>query len=113
MPNIRRKIPQIIRTVVHLRDRFECQYCGRDLHNAKPGVLSVDHVVCYSHGGDDSPANLITACMPCNRGRGTKPMSAYATPGAMIRIRNSRRRVLNYALADALRRGETAGPIAR
>ena len=46
-----------------LRDNYECQYCG-----ARPGskMLSVDHVLPRSRGGDDCWANLVICCRRCN-----------------------------------------------
>jgi hypothetical protein len=46
------------------RDGFTCRYC-----EAKPGseFLEVDHLIPRSLGGSDNPANLVTACVTCNR----------------------------------------------
>ena len=107
MANKRNKLPKAFVLALHLRSDFCCCYCGRNLRNAPPKVLSVEHITPYSHGGLDTADNLVTACMPCNRGRGTKPLAAYATPGARRTIRNVRRRKLNMALAIALLRGRT------
>jgi hypothetical protein len=48
------------------RDGFRCHYCGATACGA---ALEVDHVVPKSKGGTDDPANLITACYNCNRGK--------------------------------------------
>jgi hypothetical protein len=42
------------------RDGYECIYCGTDEN------LSLDHIVPFSSGGDDTVANLVTACRQCN-----------------------------------------------
>lgn len=48
------------------RDNFTCQYCGR---SAPKVQLEVDHIYPKVRGGQDTPENLITACMECNRGK--------------------------------------------
>jgi hypothetical protein len=55
------------------RDRFTCQYCGR---SAPAVVLQVDHIVPLAGGGPNTDANLATACVECNGGKGGKPLSA-------------------------------------
>ncbi|NTW83286.1 MAG: HNH endonuclease [Chlorobiaceae bacterium] len=50
---------------IFLRDNFQCQYCG------KTGtVLTIDHMVPSSRGGDASWDNLVTACPSCNAKKG-------------------------------------------
>jgi hypothetical protein len=46
------------------RDNFTCRYC-----DAKPGseFLEVDHLIPRSLGGSDDQANLVAACVTCNR----------------------------------------------
>ena len=48
------------------RDNHTCRYCGRSAPNVP---LRVDHVVPVALGGTDDPANLVTACEPCNSGK--------------------------------------------
>lgn len=48
------------------RDNHACRYCGATAPDVK---LVVDHVIPVALGGGDSPANLITACDPCNNGK--------------------------------------------
>lgn len=45
------------------RDRYTCQYCGR-----QPGSeeLTIDHVAPRSQGGKSSWENCVLACLPCN-----------------------------------------------
>ena len=38
----------------------------------------VDHVIPVSKGGDDSPANIVIACAPCNRRKGAQMPSEFA-----------------------------------
>lgn len=55
-----------VRYEVLRRDNHACRYCG----SAAPDVaLVVDHVVPVALGGGDDPANLATACQPCNAGK--------------------------------------------
>ena len=52
---------------VFLRDRFSCQYCGRVLPAA---ALTFEHVIPRSRGGLTTWGNIVTACVPCNTGKG-------------------------------------------
>jgi 5-methylcytosine-specific restriction endonuclease McrA len=54
---------------VFLRDRFTCQYCGVTKGAAE---LTFDHVVPRSRGGATSWENIVTACGPCNMGKGSR-----------------------------------------
>lgn len=81
-----------LRLALYLRDRFACAYCGRDLHGAAPDQITLDHIRPASQGGDNDPANVVTACRSCNCGRQDKPWRSYATQGAVERIQRLRRR---------------------
>ena len=39
------------RLAIYLRDRFTCLYCCRDLHDADPADVTLDHLRCQSDGG--------------------------------------------------------------
>ena len=61
------------------RDRFTCQYCGR-----QPGAdeLTIDHVVPRAQGGHSAWDNCVLACVDCNHAK------ADRTPaGAGMRLR--------------------------
>ncbi len=61
-----------LRFEVFKRDSFRCQYCG----GAAPEVLLVvDHVHPVAEGGKNDILNLITACQPCNSGKGKRTLS--------------------------------------
>jgi 5-methylcytosine-specific restriction endonuclease McrA len=90
------------RLAIYLRDRFTCQYCGRALQGYAPENITLDHLDPHSNGGGDHAKNLVTACKQCNSARGVKPWRKYATGGAIVRIQNARRRVLNEQLARSL-----------
>lgn len=67
----RQAISKKTRFEIFKRDGFACQYCGAH----PPGVLlHVDHVTAVAVGGSNSPDNLITACEPCNLGKGARDL---------------------------------------
>lgn len=55
-----------LRFEVLRRDGHTCRYCGA---KAPDVALTVDHVIPTTLGGGDEPANLVTACQPCNAGK--------------------------------------------
>lgn len=59
-----------LRYEVLRRDNHACKYCGATAPEVK---LTVDHVVPEALGGRDEPANLVTACEPCNSGKSATP----------------------------------------
>jgi 5-methylcytosine-specific restriction endonuclease McrA len=91
------------RLAIYIRDGFACQYCGRNLRDADPRELTLDHLKCREHGGSNDPKNLILACLKCNSSRSDRvKWYDYATGGAVERIRKTVRRKLNRELAKAL-----------
>lgn len=56
-----------IRILVFERDDWTCQYCGKRRAQA---LLQVDHIVPIASGGSNKMFNLVTACQPCNTGKG-------------------------------------------
>ena len=94
------------RLAIYLRDGFQCQYCGRDLKDAPSAEVGLDHLVCSSAGGDNTEANLVTACRACNSQRGTRPWTSYATGGAIQRILGNIEKPLNMDLARAIVAGD-------
>lgn len=67
----RRSIPLSLRFQILKRDKFRCQYCGR---SAKDVPLHVDHKKSVKDGGTNDPSNLITACVECNLGKGSRSL---------------------------------------
>lgn len=64
-----------LRFEVFKRDGFRCQYCGA----AAPDVLLVvDHIHPVAEGGKNDILNLITACQPCNAGKGKRTLSNHS-----------------------------------
>ena len=53
---------KLTRLEVFSRDKYACQYCGRD-----GGELTLDHVVPRYRGGEHAWHNVVSACIPCNR----------------------------------------------
>ena len=65
----RRQTPGMRRLRILVRDRFRCQYCGRQ----KTAVeLTLDHIVPRSRRGRSVPENLVTACVSCNTRKGSR-----------------------------------------
>lgn len=52
---------------VFLRDGYKCQYCGTHLEKKD---CTLDHVLPTSKGGTTAWENSVTACSPCNAGKG-------------------------------------------
>lgn len=59
------------------RDHFTCRFCGKQ---APETALEIDHVKPKSAGGSDDYANLVTACVDCNRGKGDRQIDLSAAP---------------------------------
>lgn len=69
----RRGVSPKLRFEVFKRDDFTCQYCGRHPPDV---LLHADHIISVNDGGADDIDNLITACEPCNLGKGATPLSS-------------------------------------
>lgn len=54
------------------RDGFACQYCGA---HPPAVVLVLDHIVPFAEGGTCDDDNLVTACEPCNQGKGARSLA--------------------------------------
>lgn len=68
----RKSIPKRMRFEVLKRDKFTCQYCGRQ---APDVVLNIDHIKPVSKGGKNEITNLITSCFDCNSGKTDRELS--------------------------------------
>ena len=73
----RRPLSKSLRFSILERDGFRCQYCGATPQN---GALEVDHIIPVADGGSDDPSNLLTACEPCNKGKGRKTSLSAPLP---------------------------------
>jgi HNH endonuclease len=113
-------IRQSTRLSIYLRDGLSCCYCGASVENGTQ--LTLDHLVPYSKGGSNAPANLVTCCQRCNSSRGNRPVATFcravaeyvnhgATAGAILaHVRACAKRKLDRATALEMisRRGSVA-----
>jgi hypothetical protein len=63
-----------LRERIFARDGSRCVYCAGLF---PPEQLSLDHVQPRARGGDNSPGNLVTACLACNTRKGHQPAWAW------------------------------------
>ena len=102
--NIRRRREQssMKRLRIYMRDKFRCQYCGDKKSVAE---LTLDHIMPRSRGGDNSPVNVVTACLPCNNRKGDRtPAEArmpLLTSQTALRVKLERVVLCHYAEARA------------
>ena len=66
---IKRPRPQrkLTRLEVFHRDRYTCQYCGKETRQ-----LTLDHVIPRYRDGEHVWENVVSACIPCNRRKAGK-----------------------------------------
>ena len=87
---------------IYMRDKFRCQYCGE---KKTAGELTLDHILPRSRGGDNSPVNVVTACVPCNNRKGDRtPAEArmpLLTSQSALRVKLERVVLCHYAEARA------------
>ena len=96
----RKSLGKKLRYEILARDSFTCRYCG-----AQPDasvLLVVDHIQPVAEGGTNDPTNLITACQPCNAGKGARSPEA-AVPTEKDRLRLLQEFHEQRASADAIR----------
>lgn len=74
-PAQRKHISRSARFEVFKRDSFACQYCGA---SAPTVLLVIDHIKPVAEGGDNDITNLITACQPCNAGKGARELNDHS-----------------------------------
>jgi hypothetical protein len=90
-----------------MRDNFTCQYCGRDMKNMDPNLVTLDHLVprnpLVAHGGgNNTNENLVSACKSCNSSRKDREWKEFAPGGSVERIEIQRFLPVNLALARAI-----------
>lgn len=110
-------ISEVRRLAIHIRDGFMCVYCGRNLANAGPRELTLDHLISQSQGGGHKSTNLASCCLRCN----TRKQDKYTWrqfclkfyPDALARIQRLRRRKVNVALASTFITGKGRRPARR
>ena len=64
--------PSISRELLFKRDRHVCAYCGEVFPEK---MLTKEHILASSKGGEDTWMNLVTACKPCNGKKGDRSLS--------------------------------------
>ena len=70
---LHRKTAQLNRTNLLLRDKFTCLYCNRHKTQlSRNEILTRDHVVPVSRGGQNIWTNVVTACSTCNNKKGNQ-----------------------------------------
>lgn len=98
----RREASGLKRPRIYMRDKFRCQYCG--VKNTA-GELTVDHILPRSRGGDNSPMNVVTACLSCNNRKGNRTPSEARMPlltsQSALRVKLERVVLCHYAEAQA------------
>jgi len=63
---------KLTRLEVFNRDRYTCQYCGKETRQ-----LTLDHIIPRHQGGQHTWENVVSACVPCNRHKaGRTPQEA-------------------------------------
>jgi 5-methylcytosine-specific restriction endonuclease McrA len=96
----RREASGMKRLRIYMRDKFRCQYCGE-----KKGVaeLTLDHILPRSRGGDNSPVNIVTACIPCNNRKSNRTPGEARMPlltsQSALRVKLERVVLCHYAEA--------------
>jgi 5-methylcytosine-specific restriction endonuclease McrA len=102
--NIRRRREQssMKRLRIYTRDRFRCQYCGA---KKTASELTLDHILPRSRGGDNSPINVVTACLKCNNRKGDRTPDEARMPlltsQTALRVKLERVMLCHYAEARA------------
>jgi len=98
----RREASGMKRLRIYMRDKFRCQYCGE---KKAAGELTLDHILPRSRGGDNSPVNIVTACVSCNNRKGNRtPAEArmpLLTSQSALRVKLERVVLCHYAEARA------------
>ena len=98
----RREASSMKRLRIYMRDKFRCQYCGDKKTAAE---LTLDHILPRSRGGDNSPVNVVAACLACNNRKGDRtPAEArmpLLTSQSALRVKLERVVLCHYAEARA------------
>jgi len=98
----RREAAGMRRLRIYMRDKFRCQYCGEKKIATE---LTLDHILPRSRGGDNSPLNIVSACIACNGRKGNRtPEEArmpLLTSQSALRVKLERVVLCHYAEARA------------
>lgn len=87
--------PRLSRREVFLRDRYTCQYCGKETRE-----LTLDHVIPRHKGGKHVWENLVSACKVCNHKKANRtPAEANMT---LVRPPKATYTTIHHLLASHL-----------
>lgn len=67
------RVPKGLRRQVIARDGPICRYCGALLIFIHT-LITIDHVIPQSLGGENSFENLVVSCSPCNTAKGNRSL---------------------------------------
>jgi 5-methylcytosine-specific restriction endonuclease McrA len=69
-----------------VRDRYCCQYCGLDGQASFENslLMTVDFIHPRARKGKKDPANLVTACRPCNVIKGYRVFTGFEEAKAYV-----------------------------
>ena len=81
-----------LRQLIHQRASGACEYCR--IHQTF-SIYSheVDHVIALKHGGESADDNLVLACLPCNRHKGSDLTSIDPLTGVITLLFNPRTQI--------------------
>jgi 5-methylcytosine-specific restriction endonuclease McrA len=85
-------ISAALRQLVSQRASGACEYC---LINQTFSIYSheIDHVIAIKHGGETNENNLVIACLPCNRHKGSDLTSIDPQTGTITPLFNPRTQI--------------------
>lgn len=85
-------IPTALRQLIDQRAAGTCEYC---LIHQTFSIYSheVDHIIASKHGGESTKDNLVLACLPCNRYKGSDLTSIDPLTGAIMPLFNPRTQI--------------------
>ncbi|MEM9164344.1 MAG: HNH endonuclease [Cyanobacteria bacterium P01_F01_bin.4] len=88
-------IPEALRQLVIERAAKKCEYC---LIHQTFSIYSheIDHAVATKHSGQSTSENLVLACLPCNRHKGSDLTSLDPITGKIIPLFNPRIHTWNH-----------------
>ncbi len=100
------------RLALYIRSEFRCAYCGRNLKDARPEEMGLDHLENLVDGGghtgaDHANSNLVMACRSCNSSRKNRIWTDFAPGGAQDRISELRYLPVNIEIAKGLLQSRT------
>lgn len=67
-----RRVVDITKKNILIRDDFKCAYCGKHITGANG---TIDHIMPKSRGGKHTWLNVIASCKPCNNKKDNKTPS--------------------------------------